>query len=151
MQKLDEIFENWTVLILFHSTSININNKHKLYYYIIPHIIFVTIGIIFIPIAFCEIHLIVISIFTIYNMNKFINNNYNNYNNITDKYIRSVLFKCGMYAIFGCICWLLDFIACKNFSSYYLHAYGWHILTALSLYQAGILLKLCLLKAKNEE
>jgi hypothetical protein len=115
MQKLDEIFENWTVLILFHSTSININNKHKLYYYIIPHIIFVTIGIIFIPIAFCEIHLIVISIFTIYNMNKFINNNYNNYNNITDKYIRSVLFKCGMYAIFGCICWLLDFIACKNF------------------------------------
>jgi hypothetical protein len=46
--------------------------------------------------------------------------------------VRSIIF-----ATVGGASWLLDFFACATFGPLKLHAFGWHIFTALALQQAA--------------
>lgn len=132
-QKADEIFENWTVLTLFHSSFPSLSCKDMLSKRILPHAVFVALGIWLVPVLFCEVHLVLISLATVYRYATCLNLG-------KSREHREALFKTAAYAIVGFGCWLCDMFACKTFSSYYLHAYGWHILTALALYEAGCLL-----------
>jgi hypothetical protein len=133
-QKADETFENWTVLALFHSTFPY--QSEAIFRRICVHSILVTLGIILIPTIFCEVHLIFISFATVYRFQQ----------QELDTEESKLLSRTALFAAAGFSAWLCDFFACDTFRSLYLHAYGWHILTALALYSAGALLHSKLLK-----
>jgi hypothetical protein len=128
-QKADETFENWTVLVLFHCTFASISSQ-AIFRRICIHSLLVTLGIFLIPTIFCEVHLIFISFATVYRFQLL----------ELDANERSLLGKTALYAAAGFGAWLCDFFACNTFRNLYLHAYGWHILTAMALYSAGLLL-----------
>lgn len=128
-QKADEIFENCTVMVLFHSTFINLSSKEMLQR-VCAHAVLVALGVILIPVAFCEVHLIIISFATVYRFSQ----------GSLELKEKTHLGKTAVYAASGFACWLLDFFACSTFSKYYLHAFGWHCLTGMALYEAGLLL-----------
>jgi hypothetical protein len=129
-QKADEFFENCTVMVLFHSTFINLRSKEVLQR-VCAHAVLVALGVLLVPVAFCEVHLIIISFATVYRFSQ----------GSLDPKERSHLGKTAVYAACGFACWLLDFLACTTFSPYYLHAFGWHCLTGMALYEAGLLLQ----------
>ena len=128
-QKADEIFENCAVMVLFHSTFTNLSSKGMLQR-VCAHAVFVALGVILIPVAFCEVHLIIMSFATVYRFAQ----------GSLELKEKSHLGKTAVYAASGVACWLLDFFACSTFSQYYLHAFGWHCLTGMALYEAGLLL-----------
>ena len=144
-QKADEIFENWTVLTLFHSSFPVMSSTEIFTRRIVPHVVLVTIGICLIPVAFCEVHLIILSCATVYRFAYCANG----LNLANSKMQRSRLFKVASYAIIGFVAWICDFMACSTFRELYLHAFGWHILTGLALYEAGLLLEVMLLQKQN--
>jgi hypothetical protein len=134
-QKADEIFENWAVLVLFHITFTSISTK-SLFRRIKIHAILCALGMIMIPVIFCEVHLIIMCFATVYRFQLM----------GLDHIEKIHLGKTAIFAASGFGCWLCDFFACSTFSAFYLHAFGWHILTALALYEAGMLLHSNLLK-----
>jgi len=128
-QKADEIFENCTVMVIFHGTFTNLSSKDLLRR-VYVHAVLVSLCIILIPVAFCEVHLIIISFTTVYRFSQ----------GKLELREQTHLGKTAVYAAVGFACWLLDFFACSTFSAYYLHAFGWHCLTGMALYEAGLLL-----------
>lgn len=145
-QKADEIFENWTVLTLFHSTYLSndssgsVSLKDLFYSRIVPHACAVALGIWCIPVLFCELHLVFICFATVYRFG-FCTTGLD-LTNSTEQ--RAALFKTAAYALLGFAGWLCDMFACSTFSGFYLHAYAWHILTAMALHEAGRMLLWCL-------
>lgn len=133
-QKGDEIFENSAVIILFHVASFSKHTSVQLIRNTFLHVISVSFCIWIIPMLFCELHLILVSIFTVYAFAQM-------------ELLREVKKRvaiAAMCAIIGFACWLLDFFFCSYFGEFLLHAYGWHILTAISLYQSGLIIYICL-------
>ena len=45
--------------------------------------------------------------------------------------------RATILAAMGGACWLADFAACAYVHDYHLHAYGWHLCTALALRESG--------------
>lgn len=136
-QKADEIFENWTVISLYHLGTLNRDANLSLFF---AHCIVVATGIWCIPTLFCEIHLIVLSFATAWRYSQLI---------LPPLIARSV-YKAAFLAIFGFACWLLDFFFCGSFQHMHLHAYGWHILTAIALHEAGGVLLYVLRNRKDD-
>jgi hypothetical protein len=141
-QKADEIFENLTVLTLFHATYVDMSDKRsegRVHLRIMAHSVFAALGIWCIPEVFCEVHLIVLAFASVYRFAY----------HTGAKLNTSTVFKTASYAIIGFAGWVCDFAFCDKFSTYYLHAYCWHILTGMALYEAGKLL-LCLFQDDEE-
>jgi len=128
-QKADEVFENCTVMVLFHTTFTHVSSKNILQR-VYVHAVLVALGIVLIPVAFCEVHLILICFSTVYRFSQ----------GKLELKEKTHLGKTAVYAAIGFACWLLDFFACNTFSAFYLHAFGWHCLTGMALYEAGLLL-----------
>jgi hypothetical protein len=131
-QKADEIFENLTVITLLHSSFIHKNNINSIKLRIFIHSILSSLGIWCIPEVFCEVHLIIICFFTVY---KFYHKN-----DMTKHDIKRIT-NTSIFALLGFSLWICDFFFCNYFKKLYLHAYGWHTLTGLALYNSGLLLK----------
>ena len=130
-QKADEIFENWTVLTVFHVVLDPYGSLANIQLRIFIHSILVALGIWCIPIIFCEIHLILISVGVVVSIYR--STNLNLYEKNLNRHI-------AFLAALGFLSWLLDFFICETFGWLLLHAYGWHILTGLALYYTGLLL-----------
>ena len=158
-QKLDEIFENCAVIALLHIGDINERNFTNKFINIIIHSISCALGIWFIPTLFCEVHLLIIVLITVYRYasitaepkktkkNIIISHIDTNNTNIIDINIeeRNRVYSAAKYASIGFFLWLCDFIACEEFRLFYLHAYGWHLCTAKALYEAGLVMYYLLL------
>jgi hypothetical protein len=131
-QKADEIFENLTVLTLFHATFVNTekNSTNRVHLRILSHGVLAAFGIWVFPEVFCEVHLIIMAFSTVY---RFAFHTGGRLHAMT-------VFKTASYALVGFAGWICDFAFCTSFSTFYLHAYCWHMLTGLALYEAGKLL-----------
>ncbi|GMI14095.1 hypothetical protein TrLO_g459 [Triparma laevis f. longispina] len=135
-QKSDEFFENAAIvsLLYYHVFPLDSNNNTRRIIYYIIHTILLGLGVLYIPEIFCEIHLIICVLIT-----------------FSTSYDRAMLlplenitraiynFKKSFMSVavaFGC--WLLDFLLCSYVKQFYLHAYAWHLGTAVALYYGGI-------------
>lgn len=115
-----------------HSSFIHNNNINAIKLRIFIHSILTSLGIWCIPEIFCEVHLIIICFFTVY---KFYYRN-----DVTKNDIKRIT-NTAIFALLGFLFWIFDFFFCTYVKKLYLHAYGWHMLTGLALYNSGILLK----------
>lgn len=167
-QKLDEIFENCAVIALLHVGNISERNFVKKLTNIVLHSIGCGFGIWCIPKLFCEIHLLVIVLITVYRYasitsepkkskkkknQTIIISHVNTDINDTELAVeeRQRVYTAAKYAGIGFFFWLCDFIACEEFRLFYLHAYGWHLCTAKALYEAGLVLYYLLLTDVNKK
>ncbi len=140
-QKADEIFENLTVLSLFHATFIDAaheKSENRVHLRMLSHSALAALGIWCIPEVFCEVHLIIMAFASVYRFTC----------HTGGKLHTLTVLKTATYALVGFVGWICDFAFCATFSKYYLHAYCWHTLTGLALYEAGNLL-MCLFDTKD--
>mmetsp|Transcript_20823 Transcript_20823/g.38753 ORF Transcript_20823/g.38753 Transcript_20823/m.38753 type:complete len:284 (+) Transcript_20823:1-852(+) len=133
-QKLDETFENASLVYLFHSDKASD---------VIPlvHSLIVLAGAFTITFfLFCELHLIGSVLVTLVKVRQ--------WSQLADKVtdgkagLNGAVRTCAVSVAMGAICWLIDRLACKQVSQLafnpQLHAW-WHILCGISLYEGFVL------------
>lgn len=153
-QKADEIFESLACLCLLYLnrhplSRVSAISVHRRSSWLTPvvrtpttmvfagfHAIAMCIAIIFIPEAFCEIHLIATVLYTFGIASGRIAAIKDDKARHDIKHLFFTAFVCVAFAFF---CWIIDFALCSPFvQSLNLHAFVWHPLTALALYYGGI-------------
>ena len=145
-QKLDEIFENATLISMYH--AIATGNTDTSDTFVAAHILCCVLGILFVAgFLFCEVHLICMAIFS---GRALCSQAHLEDQNIEPKNLMYSLSLRAKRAVsvtaIGGVCWLLDRVACTYlqrikipiFGMPQLHAW-WHVFTGVALYECFVL------------
>eukprot|EP00466_Bigelowiella_natans_P004769 jgi/Bigna1/134994/aug1.27_g9702 len=135
-QKSDEFFENCAVLAVFYMSRkpLRVANIS----WTIVHCVLLFVGVFTIRELFCEVHLVAMVLCGLTSLRGRIAELENLADKIIYRKIRRRAIACAGLAGIGACAWLLDVFACKYVQNFNLHAFAWHIFTALSLHEAGV-------------
>jgi hypothetical protein len=146
-QKADEFFENVAVLSLFYllaGPGADLKSGPAL-----VHSLLLGVGVVLIPELFCEVHLAVMIVGTLYRGKCRLSEARMKAAHVKHlalvKDIDSGVNRAALCAAVGFGLWLVDMLACQfripltsiKVQDLLLHAYGWHILTGIALYEGG--------------